>query len=299
MNRFFILTVFIFCLTVSGCKKNGNDFDASGTFEAVETVISSEANGKIISLDINEGDVLKAGQPVGFIDSTQLLLTRQQLMQNRKAILTGRPSIQLQLDALQKELDNALSDRERISNLVKGDVASRKQLDDADIRISVLKAKIEAQKNSLQTTSASITEQGGSVGAQLNLLEDQIRKCTIVNPVEGTVLTKYAEANEMTAVGKPLYKIADLRTMILRVYISGNQLAQIKLNQPVRIFTDNGEGGRKESGGVVSWISDKAEFTPKTIQTKDERANLVYAVKVRVKNDGTYKIGMYGEIRFQ
>ena len=280
------------------CNKNDIQYDASGSFEAVETIISSEASGKILSLNINEGDDLKADIVIGNIDSSQLILSREQLMSNRNAILSGRPSIETQIDALEMELKGAINDRDRISNLVKGNVASQKQLDDAESRVATIQAKINAQKNSLQTTTNSINEQGTSVNAQLNLLEDQIRKCKIINPIDGTVLTKYAEANEMTTIGKPLFKIANLQTMILRVFISGNQLSMIKLNQSVKVYTDNGDGASKETQGTITWISSKAEFTPKTIQTKDERANMVYAVKVNVKNDGSYKIGMYGEIKF-
>jgi HlyD family secretion protein len=288
----------IVLISLTSCRNNDNDFDASGSFEAVETIISSEANGKILSFQLTEGEELKRGQIVGYIDSTSLLLTRDQLMQNEKAILSGRPQIKVQLDALQKELENAIRDRDRIANLVKGEVASQKQLDDAEARVLTIKAKIEAQKSSLESTSASLTDQGSSVNAQLNLLNDQINKCTIVNPVAGTVLTKYAEPNEMTSIGKPLYKIADLTTIVLRVFISGDQLPKIRLGQNVKVFTDSGDKIFKETQGTITWISNKAEFTPKTIQTKDERANLVYAVKLNVKNDGTYKIGMYGEIKF-
>jgi HlyD family secretion protein len=280
------------------CNKDENQYDASGSFEAVETIISSEANGKILSFNINEGDNLKANDIVGSIDSSQLLLSREQIAGSRKAILSGRPEIKTQLDALEKELENAIRDRDRIANLVKGNVASQKQLDDAEARVATTQAKIEAQKSSLLTSTNSINDQGNSAEAQLNLIEDQIRKCKIVNPIDGTVLTKYAEVNEMTSIGRPLYKIANLQTMILRVYISGNQLSKAKLSQNVKVFVDNGEGGYKEMQGTITWISSKAEFTPKTIQTKDERANMVYAVKVTVKNDGSLKIGMYGEIKF-
>ncbi len=280
------------------CKNNGITYDASGSFESVETIISSEANGKILSLNLNEGDELKEGQIVGYIDSTQLVLSRKQLESNQKAILSSRPQIETQIDALQKELDNAIRDRDRISNLVKGNVASQKQLDDAESHVATIKARLEAQKSSLQTTTNTINDQGSTVNTQLNLLEDQINKCRIINPLNGTVLTKYSESNEITGIGKPLYKIADLKTMILRVYISGDQLPLVKLNQQVKVFTDDGNGGFNESNGIITWISNKAEFTPKTIQTKDERANMVYAIKVSVKNDGRYKIGMYGEVKF-
>ena len=280
------------------CKNNGLENDASGTFEATETVISAEATGKIMAFDIDEGDVLTAGQTIGYIDSTQLYLSKLQLQQNQKAILSGRPDTKVQLEALQKELDNALSDKQRIENLVKGNVASQKQLDDANTRIAILQSKIAATKSSLTTTTSTINEQSGTVAIQLASVEDQLRKCRIVNPVNGTVLTKYANAFEMTAPGKPLYKIADLTEMYLRAYITANQFGKAKIGDKVMVSIDAENGTAKEYEGVVEWISNKSEFTPKTIQTRDERANLVYATKIRVKNDGLIKIGMYGEVKF-
>lgn len=297
MKNTFLSLLIVSALAIS-CNSKKQTFDASGTFEAIETIISSEASGKIKQLDIHEGQVLKAGQVIGYIDSTQLYLSKLQLTQNQKAVLSGRPDIQTQLDALKDELDNAIADQKRISNLVKGNVASQKQLDDANTRVAVLKSKIEAQKSSLNTQSTTLTEQGNTIDVQLAQLNDQLAKCVLVNPVNGTVLTQYAEQNEMTAQGKPLYKIADLSSIVLRVYITGDQLPLVKLNQKVTIHTDDGQGGFKTGEGLVTWISDKAEFTPKTIQTKAERANTVYAIKVKTSNDGTYKIGMYGEITF-
>ena len=294
-----IIMIFLLALLLVSCKNKNNQCDASGTFEATETIVSAEANGKILELNLDEGQLLKQGQQVGYIDSIQLHLTRLQLMQNRKAILSGRPDVTTQIESLQKELENAMSDKKRIENLVKGQVASQKQLDDANTRVSVLQSKIEAQKSILNTTTSTLTEQGNTVEFQLGQVQDQLRKCRIINPVNGTVLTKYANAFEMVSVGKPLYKIADLTTIILRAYITGNQLPIIKLNQKVKVYTDDGKGGFKETEGMITWINDKAEFMPKTIQTKDERANMVYAIKVNVQNDGSYKIGMYGEIKFQ
>jgi HlyD family secretion protein len=226
-----------------------------------------------------------------------LYLTRLQLLQNKKAILSGRPDTKAQVESLKKELANAIDDRNRIANLVKGGVASQKQLDDADSRVSILQARITSQSSALGTTTSALNEQAATTEIQLAQVEDQLRKCKLVNPISGVVLTKYAEPNELTSIGKPLYKIADLSTMILRAYVSGNQLAQLKLNRKVTVSADDGKGGLTAAEGTVTWISDKAEFTPKTIQTKDERANLVYAIKVSVKNDGSYKIGMYGEVK--
>jgi HlyD family secretion protein len=222
-----------------------------------------------------------------------------QLKQNEKAILSGRPNSKIQIEALQSELDNATKDKKRIENLVQGGVASQKQLDDANSRISIIKSKIEALNSSLSTTSKTLREQSGSVAIQFSQVKDQLKKCVIVNPVAGTVLAKYANVYEMAMVGKPLYKIADLSVVILRAYITANQFAEVKIGETVEVNVDIEKGNLKQYEGVVEWINDKAEFTPKTIQTKDERANLVYAVKIRVKNDGTLKIGMYGDVVFK
>ena len=296
MKKLFTPILFLSALLVS-CNNNSNKHDASGTFEAIETIVSAEASGKILQLNINEGDELKQGVQVGYIDSTQLYLQRLQLMQNKKAILSGSPDVKPQIEVLQKELDNALADKKRIENLVKGEVASQKQLDDINSKIAVLQSRIIAMKSELGTRTSSINEQSNAVQVQLAQINDQLRKCTITNQVNGTVLTKYAEANEMIAVGRPLYKIADLSTLTLRAYVTGDQFATLRLNQKVTVLVDKNEDEYKEYEGVVEWISNKAEFTPKTIQTKDERANLVYAIKIRVKNDGLLKIGMYADVK--
>jgi len=291
---FAALTLFLF-----SCKNTDNDYDASGTFEATEVIVSAEANGQILSLNINEGNVLKENQLVGAVDSTQLHFNKMQLSQSKKAILSGRPDVMTQIAALEDELKNAITDKKRIANLVAGDVASQKQLDDANMRVAVLKSNIAAQKSNLNTTTSSLNEQGTTVNAQVAQINDQLKKCRIINPINGTVLVKYANAFEMTMMGRPLYKIADVKNMILRAYITSSQLSQIKLNQKVKVFVDFGKEQRKEYAGIISWISDKSEFTPKTIQTKDERANSVYAVKISVPNDGYLKIGMYGEIKIK
>lgn len=292
--NFSILAIALGALT--GCDNENNKHDASGTFEATETIISAEANGKIMILSVNEGDEVKVGQLLGYIDSTQLYLSKLQLQQNQKAILSGRPDIKTQLEALERELDNALADKKRIENLVKGEVASQKQLDDANTRIAVIQAKIDAQKSMLTTTTSTINEQSQTIAVQLAQVEDQLKKCKIVNPVAGTVLATYAEQYEMTAAGRPLYKVADLSTINLKAYVTSDQFASLKLGQAVNVQVDAQNGETKIYEGVVEWINSKAEFTPKTIQTKNERANLVYAIKVKVKNDGLLKIGMYGEV---
>jgi HlyD family secretion protein len=285
-------------LSLFSCNNNNNEFDATGVFEANEVIISAEATGKILALHLEEGQTLNEGEQVGFIDSTQLHLSKLQLQESRKAVLAGRPDTRTQMEATKKEIENALVEKERIENLVKGDVASQKQLDDINSKLSVLEARLAAQQSSLATTTTTLNEQSNAIGIQLAMVEDQLQRCKIINPISGTVLSKYSMQNEMTMPGKAIYKIADLSTIILRAYLSGSQLSQVKLGQQVKVLVDAPEGTYKEYKGTISWVSDKAEFTPKTIQTKEERANLVYAMKINVKNDGYLKLGMYGEVKF-
>ncbi|KAK3605138.1 hypothetical protein CHS0354_000807 [Potamilus streckersoni] len=274
----------------------GVSYDASGSFEADETIISAEASGMIKSFVIEEGQQLKAGDRVGYIDSVQLYLRKKQLEAQIAALISKKPNVSVQLAALQEQLKTAEKERTRIENLVKGDAATLKQLDDINANLEVIKKQIAAQKSSLDIVSEGMNMDATPLYLQVQQLQDQLSKCKLINPISGTVLTKYVEQNEMVSVGKPLYKIADLSKLTLRVYISGNQLAQVRLNQNVAVFIDDEDGGLKEAQGTVTWISEKAEFTPKTIQTKDERANMVYAMKVKVVNDGSYKIGIMSDI---
>lgn len=288
----------LFVIILTACNRNQHVFDASGSFEAEETIISAEVQGILKQFDLQEGQTLQAGQQIGYIDSVQLYLRKKQLEAQIVAIAGKKPDIPVQLSALLEQLKTAEREKARIANLVEGDGATPKQLDDITAQVEVLKKQIEAQRSSLDISSTSISNEIVPLQIQVEQLSDQLNKCRIINPVSGTVLTKYAEANEMVSIGKPMYKIADLSNIILRAYITGNQLPQVKLNQKVNVLTDDGNGGYKEADGTITWISDKAEFTPKAIQTKDERVNKVYAIKVRVRNDGSYKIGMYGEISF-
>jgi HlyD family secretion protein len=283
---------------MASCNGDGDRYDASGSFEAVETIVSAEAAGVLESFAIEEGQVLEAGQLIGYVDSTQLYLKKRQLEAQMDAVLSHRPDVQVQLASLQEQLKTAEREQVRISNLVKADAVPTKQLDDVNAEVAVVKRKIAAQRSALLISSDGLSKEALPLGVQVEQVEDQLRKSRIYNPIPGTVLVKYAEEFEMTAPGKPLYKIADLETIILRAYITGDQLPVVKLGQEVTVLTDDGSGGYSETAGTVTYISSKAEFTPKTIQTKDERANMVYATKVMVDNDGRFKIGMYGEIRF-
>ena len=311
--KLFLSIVFtsVILLELPSCKSNKNNFDASGSFEAEETIISAESPGTIKQLDAEEGMQLQAGQFIGYIDSIPLYLRKKQLEAQLRATGKRIPNITAQTGyynqqeaVTQSRLDNLLHEQKRIQNLVKADAATPKQLDDINAQVDETRKQLLvtgkqkiAQVSALQTQSSSISGDLLPLQVQIEQLNDQLARCKIINPSAGTVLTKYAETNEMTAQGKPLYKIADLTTIILRAYITGNQLPLVKLNQKIKVNTDDGKGGYKETEGTITWISDKSEFTPKTIQTKDERANMVYAIKVKVKNDGSYKIGMYGEIK--
>jgi HlyD family secretion protein len=232
------------------------------------------------------------------IDTTQLYLKKKQLLASIKAVISKQPDINTQLASLEKQIEAAKTEKKRIENLVLSDAASTKQLDDINNQLEVLNKQYLAAKSSLTITKQGLQSETLPLYAQVEQIQDQINKSIIKNPVEGTVLTKYSKLEEVTGTGKALYKIADLSLMTLRAYINGDQLGQIKLGQKVKVFVDKGDGEQKELNGEIYWVSSKAEFTPKTIQTKDERANLVYAIKVKVINDGYLKIGMYGEVKF-
>ncbi len=285
-------------LLIVACNNNQKDFDASGTFESVETIVSTEAAGTIKQFDLEEGQMLEANQFIGFIDTVQLYLRKKQLEAQIDATVGQKPNIPLQVAALQEQLKEAELNSNRTKNLVKADAAPQKQLDDANTQVEVLKKQIEAQKSALGITSETFNKNVPPLQRQIAQINDQLVKCRIINPVKGTVLTKYSQVFEIAAPGKALYKIAAIDTIILRAYITGTQLSQIKLGQKVNVRADDGAKNYRNYSGTIYWISDKSEFTPKTVQTKEERADLVYAIKVRVANDGFLKIGMYGDIKF-
>jgi len=292
-----ILFIILTAVLIS-CSNNENQFDSTGTFEAIETIVPAEATGIIKEFTVEEGNILKEGQVVGFVDTIQLKLKKEQLLAQIKATQSRKPDAKSQLDVYNEQLKLAIIDQQRMQNLVKADAATRKQLDDANSKVAVTQKQIKSLKTQLDISTTGIDDETQTIKVQIDQINDQLSKSKIVNKTNGTVLTKYAERGEMATTGKPLYKIADLSNIVLRVYVTGEQLPQIKINQKVKVFTDAAKDTYKEHEGTIEWISDKAEFTPKTIQTKEERANLVYAVKIRVKNDGYLKIGMYGEIKF-
>lgn len=282
----------------SACGNGTPKYDATGTFETTEVLVSAEASGKLLYFNIEEGTVLKAGQEVGVVDTVQLYLKKLQLEANIKSVEEQRPDLLKQVAATKEQITAAERERNRVANLLKVGAANQKQLDDADDQLEVLRKQLVAQNSTLSNSHQSLTWQSSSVGIQVAQVEDQLKKCYITSPITGTVLAKYAEAGELTAVGTPLFKIADTQQMYLRAYITSEQLSQVKLGQKVTVFSDYGTDEHKQYPGVVTWISDTSEFTPKTILTKNERANLVYAVKIAVKNEGYLKIGMYGGVEF-
>lgn len=282
----------------SACGNGAPKYDATGTFETTEVLVSAEASGRLLYFDIEEGMLLKAGEEVGVVDTVQLYLKKLQLEASLKSVEEQRPDILKQVAATKEQISAAQRERNRVANLLKVGAANQKQLDDAEDQLEVLRKQLVAQNSTLYNSHQSLTWQSSSVGIQVAQVEDQLKKCHITSPITGTVLAKYAEAGELTAMGTPLFKVADTEQMYLRAYITSEQLSQVKLGQKVTVFSDYGTDEHKQYPGVVTWISDTSEFTPKTILTKNERANLVYAVKIAVHNDGLLKIGMYGGVEF-
>ena len=264
MKRFLILAL---CAGATACGGNKNGYDASGTFEATEVIVSSEANGRITSFGVEEGRRLAAGQTVGTVDSVQLYLKKLQLQKQLGATRSRTSDIGKQIAATQQQIATQQREKRRVENLLKADAANTKQLDDIDAQIAVLEKQLAAQLSTLENSNRGVNEESSAIEIQVAQIEDQLAKCRIVNPIDGTVLVKYAETGEVTAQGKPLFKIADVDRMELRAYITSGQLTGLKLGDRVRVFADSGDKGSREYDGEVIWISDKAEFTPKTIQT--------------------------------
>jgi HlyD family secretion protein len=292
------LLAFATAAIFASCNNSENDFDAAGAFESVETIVSTEAAGTIMQFNVEEGQTLQPNQFIGYVDSTQLYYRKEQLVAQIASTTSQTPNIPVQVAALQSQLAEAQKNQERMNNLFKQSAATQQQVDDANTQVDMLNKQIEAQRSSLDISSVTISKQVGPLQKQIDQLNDQIAKCRIINPIHGTVLTKYAEDHEVVEPGKALYKIAETDTIILRAYITGTQLDKVKIGQKVKVRSDKGAKQYGEYTGTVYWISDKSEFTPKTIPTKDERADLVYAIKIRIINDGYLKIGMYGEVKF-
>ena len=290
-NYQYILGVSIIILSLFSCGRDNGKADGYGNFEATEITISAENNGKLIQFNVNEGDKLKKDQFIGFIDTVQFALKREQLVVSKSVVSSKSKGVLSQISVLKSKLKTAKINKVRIDNLIKDNAGTQKQLDDVSGEIDVIKSQIR----SVEIQNAPVVNELKNIDVQLKQIDDQIKKSKIINPVNGTVLTKYAESNEITAFGKPLYKIADLSTMELRVYVSETQLPDVKIGQEVAVKID-GVDAMKSYEGIVSWISSEAEFTPKIIQTKEERVALVYAVKINIVNDGSLKIGMPAEM---
>ncbi len=293
MRRYLIVAA----LFLAACSGKNKEYDASGVFEATEVMVSARGTGELVHFDIKEGQTVRAGVPLGLIDTTQLHLRKMQLLGTLKAVDSRRYNVERQVASLRQQIATQRTEQARFENLVHENAATQKQLDDITAGLAVLERQLAAQTETLTSGNESIDGETQSMSAQLAQLEDQIAKSIVASPINGTVLAKYAEQGELAAQGRALFKVGDMTNIFLRVYITADQLTTLQLGQKVRVFADWGEKERREYEGTVSWISDKAEFTPKTIQTRDERANLVYAVKVSVTNDGYIKLGMYGEIK--
>ena len=322
-----ILIMASVALMITACGKKEKAFDATGTFEATEVTVSAKATGELKSFDVTEGLTLESGSLVGHIDTYQLVLKKQQLetqrgqlaaskrqmASNRSATNSQQLDLNKQLSSIQQQIANAQRERQRYAELVKDGAVPRKQLDDIDNQIKVLNRQLEATRDQIRSNNAALAEQGKGIAAQMDgidsqvagidaqqrQLDDQIANADIVAPIQGTVLEKYVEQGEYVTTGKPLFKMANVDQMFIRAYVTSAQLQQIKVGQPCKVFADYGNGQKKEYAGTITWISSRSEFTPKTILTDDERADLVYAVKIAFQNDGFVKIGMYGEVKFQ
>ena len=294
MKRTFIYLIIIASLATS-CG-NSKEFDATGNFESTEIIVSSEAVGKLITLNVNEGDLVKQDSVIGYVDSTQLFFQKERIIKSIDAVGAKMSDIPLQTASIKQQIKNLEIERHRAENLVNKNVGNQKQLDEINYQIEVLNKQLAAGVNTMSKANISISKERESLLSQIEVLNDQLSKTKIKSPISGTIITKYIQAGELLTIGKPIFKIADINEMILRVYLSADVMTKVKIGQNVKVFVDFGDES-KEYVGVISWISPKAEFTPKTIQTKDERENLVYAAKVIVKNDGFIKIGMFGEIQ--
>lgn len=279
---------------ISACTGQNGKSDAYGNFEAREVIVSAQSQGEILELELGEGETLKPGQTVGWIDTSTLAARRQQLKARQNSLNAKLANIQAQVDVQQEQINTLLTEKRRVERLLKDEAATQRQYDNITGQLNVARKKLK----SIRTQKQSVYSERQVLDKQLQELETQFSHCRIVNPIQGTVLEKYLEPSEIAAPGKAIYKIADVSEMTLRIYVSGAQLPDIKLGQQVEVLVDKNQEENQRFSGTVTWISPEAEFTPKIIQTKEERVDLVYAVKVRVKNDGTIKIGMPGEVNF-
>lgn len=286
-------------LLLTACDNKTKEYDATGTFEATETTVFAEQSGALLIFGVSEGDKLVQGQEIGLVDTTQIWLKMKQLGAAKQVYQSQKPDMQKQIAATRQQLAKAQQEQRRYKELVADGAAPSKMLDDATSQVQVLQRQLDAQVSSLNTQLSTLNSQMAATDVQVSQLRDQLRRCHVVSPIGGTVLEKYVEQGEFVTTGKPLLKLADTEHMFIRAYVTSAQLQSVKVGQKVQVFADYGDGQKKEYEGTVSWISSRSEFTPKTILTDNERADLVYAVKIAIKNDGYAKIGMYGEVKFE
>ena len=296
MKQFLVIIMLVTLFT--SCSSKENEFDATGTFEATEVIVSSEVVGRVLSLDIIEGSDVDKNVRIGAIDSVQLYLQKLQLLKNISSVKSNRPSVDTQVAAIREQIVKQNIEKKRVENLLKSGVATQKQLDDINSSIAVLKRQLSAQQSSLTNSVSSLNAQSSAIEIQVAQIEDKLSKCVIQSPISGVILAKYIEVGELAVAGKPLFKVADMKNVYLKSYITSGQLADLKLGQQVKVIATFGGDKNREYNGKITWISDKSEFTPKSIQTKESRENQVYAVKIAVENDGYIKLGMYGEVIF-
>lgn len=285
-------------MVLASCGDKEQKNDATGVFEATETTIAAEQSGTLMAFDVCEGDEIADGKEVGLIDTTQIWLKIKQMGATKQVYQSQKPDMEVQIAVTRQQLDKAKQEQQRYKELVSDGAAPSKMLDDATSQVDLLEKQLKAQVSTLNTQLSTLNSQLSTTDVQVSQLMDQLRKCHVIAPVKGTVLEKYVEKGEFVAIGKPLFKMADTKSMFIRAYVTSAQLKNIRVGQKAKVFADYGNGQKKEYEGVVSWISSRSEFTPKTILTDDERADQVYALKVAVKNDGYIKIGMYGEVQF-
>ena len=297
-SKQYVFSIALAALLLTSCGGETKNYDATGVFEATEVTVSAEQNGKLMEFSVNEGDRIADGSQVGLIDTTQLSLQLRQIGATKQVYAAQRPDRAKQVAATREQLAKARKEYARASRLVTDGAAGTKTLDDARSQVQVLERQLEAQLSAINTSTNSLNAQMGTADTQRLIVADQLRKCRICSPISGTVLVKYAEQGEFATAGRPLFKVANMDCVYLRAYVTSQQLGSVRLGQAAKVYADYGNNERKEYAGRVTWISQEAEFTPKTVLTDDERADLVYAVKVAVKNDGYVKTGMYGEVKF-
>lgn len=297
MKKVTIIMSAVTAMMLTACGNKDVDYDASGVFETTEVIVSARGTGEIVSFEVEEGQTVKANQPLGELDMTQLMLKKQQLHAGKDAATSRRLNTTLQVGSLRQQIANLQSEQARFKALLRDGAATQKQVDDIGYQIATLQRQLTATTEQVATANQSINGQSAGFDAQIGQVDDMLKQAVITSPIDGIILSKYAETGEFAAPGRALFKVADVSEMKLRAYVTADLLTGIRIGQKVKVYADQGVNGRKEYEGTVSWISSEAEFTPKTIQTRDERSNLVYAIKVSVKNDGLIKRGMYGDVK--